>query len=245
MRPADQHLRGAEGADAGDLQQPWGDRVDEHGQLGLQLVGLSLEELDALGGGPQRPHGGLVLQRANRAGPQAGTVLDLVGGAAAAQLGTQLLRGAHDQGLELAGGGYPRPDGAAAGGQQHPQRLPLAPTPWGRQVVLAKRLAGGPDRVQRVALGTAAAGWPLGPTHLDDLLAVLLQELRQAGAEAARPLDRPAATARNLNAREVEQPLVAGSLGTGGGLGEHPAEVGDGGGGQGVAVGVDADDAVD
>jgi hypothetical protein len=52
---------------------------------------------------------------------------------------------------------------------------------------LAKRLAGGPNRVQRVALGTAAAGWPLGPAHLDDLLAVLLQELRQAGAEAARP----------------------------------------------------------
>jgi hypothetical protein len=60
-------------------------------------------------------------------------------------------------------------------------------TPWGRQVVLAKRLAGGPDRVQRVAVGTAAAGWPLGPTHLDDPLAVLLQEPGKAGAEAARP----------------------------------------------------------
>jgi hypothetical protein len=52
---------------------------------------------------------------------------------------------------------------------------------------LAKRLAGRPDRVQRVALGAAAAGWPLGSTHLEDLLAVLLQEPGKAGAEAARP----------------------------------------------------------
>ena len=44
---------------------------------------------------------------------------------------------------------------------------------------------------------------------------------------------------------EVEQLLVAGGVGTGSGLGEDPAEVGDGGRGQGVAVGVDADDAVD
>ena len=112
-------------------------------------------------------------------------------------------------------------------------------------MVLAKRLAGGPDRVQRVALGATPGGRPLGPTHFDDLLAVLLQEPCQAGAEAARPLDRPTATTRNLHAREVEQPLVAGSVGAGGELGQHATKAGDGGGGQGVAVGVDADDAVD
>jgi len=40
---------------------------------------------------------------------------------------------------------------------------------------------------------------------------------------------------------EAQQPLVAGRVGAGGGLGQHAAEVGDGGGGQGVTVGVDAD----
>jgi hypothetical protein len=111
---------------------------------------------------------------------------------------------------------------------------------------LAERLASSPDRVQGVALGATASGWPLGPTtHLDDPLAALLQHHRQAGAEAARSLDRPQATAGNLTVGKAEQLLVAHGIGAGGGLGEHPAEVGDGGRGQGVAVGVDADDAVD
>jgi hypothetical protein len=76
-------------------------------------------------------------------------------------------------------------------------------------------------------------------------LAALLQRHRQASAEATGSLDRPQATARNVTVRKVEQLLVARGVGTGGGLGEYPAEVGDGGRGQGVAVGVDADDAVD
>jgi hypothetical protein len=61
VRPADQHLRGAERPHTRDLQQPGRDRTDQRGQLGLELVGL--QELDALGGGPQGPRGGLVLQR--------------------------------------------------------------------------------------------------------------------------------------------------------------------------------------
>jgi hypothetical protein len=44
---------------------------------------------------------------------------------------------------------------------------------------------------------------------------------------------------------EAEQPLVAGRISAGGGVGEHAAEVADGGCGEGVAVGVDANDAVD
>jgi hypothetical protein len=85
------------------------------------------------------------------------------------------------------------------------QRLPLTPTPWDRHMVLAKRLAGGPDRVQRVAVGTAAAGWPLGSTHLHDLLTALLEEHRQPDAEAARSFHRPQATARHLRVGEVQQ----------------------------------------
>jgi hypothetical protein len=44
---------------------------------------------------------------------------------------------------------------------------------------------------------------------------------------------------------EAEQLLVAGRIGAGGGAGEHAAEVADGGCGESVAVGVDADDALD
>jgi len=75
------------GADAGDLQQPGRDRPDQHGQFGLELVGLGLQQLDALGGGPQRPHRGLVLQRPGRPRPQAGAIVDLAAGGLAAQLG--------------------------------------------------------------------------------------------------------------------------------------------------------------
>jgi hypothetical protein len=104
-------------------------------------------------------------------------------------------------------------------------------------VILAERLAGGPDRVQRVAVGAAATGWPLGSGDLDDWFAVLWQELCKAGAEAARALDRPAATARQIEQGEVQQLLVAGGIGAGRGLSEHPAKVGDGGGGQGARGG--------
>jgi len=73
----------------------------------------------------------------------------------------------------------------------------------------------------------------------------LLQRRCQAGTEAARSLNRPAAAARQVAVGEAEQLLVAGGVGAGGCLGQHATETGDGGGGQGVAVGVDADDAVD
>jgi hypothetical protein len=87
------------GADAGDLQQPGRHRADQGGELSLELVGLDLEGPDALGGGPQRPHGGLVLQRPGWPWPQAGAIVDLAGGVTAAELGSQLLGSADDQGL--------------------------------------------------------------------------------------------------------------------------------------------------
>jgi hypothetical protein len=149
----------------------------------------------------------------------------------------------------LADGGHPSGGRAAPGGQQRPQCLPRTAAAREGRAVLAEHLASGPDRVQGVALGATATGWPLGSADLDDPLTPLLQHRCQAGAEAARSLHRPQAAARNLTVGKAEQPLVAGRVGAGGGLGEHPAEVGDGGRGQGVAVGVavgvDADDAVD
>jgi hypothetical protein len=194
-------------------------------------------------GCPQGADGGAVFQRPGRPLPQAGAGGDLSGCAAAAQLGPQLLRSTHDQRLELTDRSYTGKGRAASGGQQYPQCFPLATPPWDRHAptVLAQRLAGGSDRVQRVALGAAARGWPPGSADLHDPLAVLLQEPCQPGAEAARSLHRPAATAGQVGPGEAEQPLVAGGVGAGGELGQHPAQVGDGGGGQGVAVGVDAD----
>src|SRR4029450_13299472 len=94
MRPADQHLGGAEGTDAGNLQQPGGYRPDQGGELGLELVGLGLQELDAGGGGSQRPHGGLVLQRPGRPRSQAGAGGDLAGGGAGAGGGAACAGGA-------------------------------------------------------------------------------------------------------------------------------------------------------
>ena len=104
---------------------------------------------------------------------------------------------------------------------------------------------GGPDRVQRVALGASTCGQSLGSADLHDLFTSPLEEHRQPGAETASSLHRPQATARNLPAGEAEQPLVTGRITAGRGLGQHAAEVGDGGGGQGVAVGVDANDTID
>jgi hypothetical protein len=145
----------------------------------------------------------------------------------------------------LADGGHPSGGRAAPGGEQRPEGLPLTAAAREGRPILAKHLPSGPDRVQRVALGAGATGWPLGSAHLDDPLTTLLQHRGQAGAEAARSLHRPQAAARNMTVGKVEQLLVAGGVGASAGLGEHPAEVGDGGRGEGVTVGVDADDAVD
>jgi hypothetical protein len=165
----------------------------------------------------------------------------------AAQLGPQLLGGADQQRLELTDRGHPGKGCAASGGQQRPQRLPLTAPTGDCRAVLAERLTGGADGVQRVALGAGAAGWPLGPADLDHVLAPSEQEAGQAGAVAAGALDRPAAATGigQVGLGEAEQLPVAGRIGAGRGLGEDAAEVGNGGGGVGVAVGVDADDAVD
>jgi hypothetical protein len=89
---------GAQGAHAGDLQQPRRQRLDQDGELGLQLVGLGGQGLDGAG----------------RCTGSACTVArcssDLVGRARRLaqcwiwlavlrpqRLGAQLLRGAHDQ----------------------------------------------------------------------------------------------------------------------------------------------------
>jgi len=110
---------------------------------------------------------------------------------------------------------------------------------------LRQRLTGSTDRVQRVGLGARAAGWPLGSADLDDLLTTLEQEAGQAGTVAAGTLDRPATAPVDLDPGGLQQLVVAGGVGAGRGLAQDATGRGERGGGQGVAMGVDADDAID
>jgi hypothetical protein len=129
MRPADQHLRGAEWSHPGHLQQPRSDRTDEHGELGLGLVGLRGQELDALGS-------------ARSAWMVARCSSDLVGRArrlAQQAIWRAVLRppssarrssGAPTiSALSSPDDGHTRGGRAAPGSQQRPQRLPLATAP--------------------------------------------------------------------------------------------------------------------
>src|SRR4029453_15658943 len=77
-------------------------------------------------------------------------------------------------------------------------------------MVVGKRLAGGADGVQGVALGDAAPRWPLGSADLHHPLTMGLQKGRQPGAIAAGTLHRPTAPTGHLRPGEVEQATVAG-----------------------------------
>jgi hypothetical protein len=105
-------------------------------------------------------------------------------------------------------------------------------------------VAGGAHGVQRIRPGTVAAGGPLGPVELDDVLAVTGQGAGEAGAVAAGALDRPGTlVGLGVLGGKGEQCLGAGGGGRHRGGGELGAGGGlDDGGGVGVAVGVDPDD---
>ena len=127
-----------------------------------------------------------------------------------------------------------------------PRQRGLASRSWPR-ASRAARTASSASLLAPVGVA-GRLGRPLGAADLHHPLAMLGQERGRAGAEAARALDRPAATARTCtrakserSPSEVEESLVAGRVGAGGELGQHAAKVGDDGGGEGVWVGVDAD----
>jgi hypothetical protein len=63
MRPADQQLGGAEGTNAGQLQQPGRDRANQPIDLAFQQLGLGDQGVDALGGAAQGQRGHALLQR--------------------------------------------------------------------------------------------------------------------------------------------------------------------------------------
>jgi hypothetical protein len=112
-------------------------------------------------------------------------------------------------------------------------------------MILSEGLMGGADGIQGVALGAGAPRWSLGPADLDHPLALGLQERGQLGAVAAGTLHRPTAPTGHLRSGELEQATIAGRVRADRGLGPQAADRVGGGGGQGVAVGVDADHAVD
>jgi hypothetical protein len=164
-----------------------------------------------------------------------------------AELGAEFLRRTHQERLELVDGGDSSGQGRAPGGQQHPQRLVVAPLADCSQLLgqLAEGVTGSADGVDRIGLGAAALRRPLGSASLDQMLTAAAQEGGQARAVAAGALDRPAAPASQMDVGEAEQGLVAGRVGAHGGLAQDAADRAERGGGQTVAVGVNADHAID
>ena len=112
--------------------------------------------------------------------------------------------------LELTSGGYPRPGGAASGPlAARAGPLPLTPTPWAARWSWpsAPRAARTASRASLLAPVRLAGR--LGRPTPGDPLAVLWQEPRQAGAEAARPPGLPSSDGR-AGARG-RSPAAAGS----------------------------------
>jgi hypothetical protein len=112
-------------------------------------------------------------------------------------------------------------------------------------MVVGEGLPRGADGVQGLALGPGAPRRPLGPADLHHPLAPGLQEGGQPGAVAASALHRPAAPTGHLHPGKVEQLTVAGPIRADRCLGEQATNRVGGGSGEGVAVGVDANHAVD
>ncbi|WP_405624452.1 hypothetical protein [Streptomyces sp. NBC_00076] len=106
-------------------------------------------------------------------------------------------------------------------------------------------LAGCADGAEHVHLASAADRRTLGAADLDDAFAGILEEGGEAGAEAAGAFEYPAAAAGHMRAGEVEKALVAAVVDGGVGGLQEGADGADGCCGEGVAVSIDSDDAVD
>jgi hypothetical protein len=187
MRPADQHLGGAERPDAGDsgshgAAAPTG-MASSAGSWSASAARSWMRSRAVAAGRARWPGVPATWSAAPASWRGRRSGWECCGRAAR----LAAAGGVDDQRLELPRW---RPRGrcrAAPGGQQHAQRRPVTAAARRGQAVLAERFAGGADRVQHVTLGAAAVRRPLGSTHLDDPLAALLQRHRQTSAEAARP----------------------------------------------------------
>jgi hypothetical protein len=157
----------------------------------------------------------------------------------------QLLARGDDQRLEMVDRLGAGAHGAAPRDQQHPHGLALAAAARPGEMLATERFVCGTDRVQLVGLGAVAPRRPRRAVDLDDPLALLEQEHRQAGAEAAAGLDRPHAPTAGVAAHEPQQPPVAERVGGLGAVRHHHSGDRDDRRRVRVAVGVDADDVSD
>lgn len=134
---------------------------------------------------------------------------------------------------------------ALAGGEQHPECLTFSALAGLDEMLAGQRLTSGAYRVEGVGLATATLGRPLGAADLHHPFAGRLQERRQAGAVAAGSFKGPAAAARDVLAGELQELKVAVGVSGRFDVGEYSTQCTDRGSGQGVAVGIDPDDAID
>jgi hypothetical protein len=135
MGPADQDLSSGDRPDAEQVQELRRHLADQDEHLALELFGLGLQGLDALGGGSQGPRGHAMLDVLRRAVPQLSTAGNLDRPLEFPQLGAELVRRGHDQRLELVDRGGGGEDGSVAGGEQDAQGLALAAEPGLDQVL--------------------------------------------------------------------------------------------------------------
>jgi hypothetical protein len=116
--PADQNLSRGDGTDTEQVEEFGRQLPYEAQDLVLQCLGLGLQGLDALGGAPQRSCGHAVFDVVGRAVAQLGATRDLDQALKFPQLGAEVVRCGHDQGLELVDRGGGGEDRAVAGGEQ-------------------------------------------------------------------------------------------------------------------------------
>lgn len=245
MGPADQDLGSSDRPDAQQVEEVGRQLPDQGEDFILEVFGLSLQGLDALGGGPKGPCRHPVLKALRRTVPELSTVGDLSRAPEFPQLGAEVIGRGHDQGLELVDRGSGSENRTLAGGEQDTQRLTLAAEPGLDQVLGGQGLLGGPDGIEHVGLASAPVGSPLGPADLDDMFAGLVKKGRESGTVAADAFQSPAAATGDMFTGEVQQAPVTAGVGRGVCAGQDSADGADGGSREGVAVGVDADDAVD
>jgi hypothetical protein len=156
----------------------------------------------------------------------------------------QVFGRADDQRREVVDGGGGGGDRACPGGGEDWEGFSFTAAARLDEMVAAEDVAGGADRVEGVAVAGAAPWWAFGPADLDDAFAPSDQECGESGAVAAGSLDRPAAPLWQVMVGEPKQSPIAAGVGEGFGATQGRPDGGDRCGGESVAVGVDANDAV-
>ena len=136
--------------DPGALKERRADANDKLLDLGLIRGGLSLKCQSASGRSPYRSNGRAVLDRLGWTCPEPGATLQLLVGAAAAELVSQRLRCFHYQCFELPDGLGAADDGALSGGDEDPPCFAIAAGAGCGEMVPAERLTSRSDRVEVV-----------------------------------------------------------------------------------------------